>query len=96
MINHLFPIQLMILMATFLIPVSPKASSPPEHQQQEQHHHQLHLLRKRHTPFLPGDYWKGMRPDFGDTETDVKAMVNGTARLKCPISHVADSGVGSF
>jgi len=47
----------------------------------------------RHTPFLPGDYWKGMRPDFGDTETEVRVMLNGTARMKCPISHVADSRI---
>ena len=47
----------------------------------------------RHTPFLPGDYWNGERPDFGPTETDVKVLVNSTAQLRCPISHVADSRV---
>ena len=51
------------------------------------------VLSKRHTPFLPGDYWKDKRPEFGDTETDVEVMVNGTARLKCPITHVADNSV---
>ena len=49
--------------------------------------------RRRHTPFLPGDYWNGQRPDFGPTETDVRVLVNGTAQLKCPISHVADDRV---
>lgn len=48
---------------------------------------------KRHTPFLPGDYWKDKRPEFGDTQTDVEVMVNATAKLKCPITHVADSSV---
>ena len=48
---------------------------------------------KRHTPFLPGDYWKGRRPDFGETDLEPEVMVNGTARLKCPITHVADSSV---
>ena len=51
------------------------------------------LLKKRHTPFLPGDHWKGMRPDFGPTETDIEVMVNGTAKLKCPITHVSDNRV---
>ena len=51
---------------------------------------------KRHTPFLPGDYWKDKRPEFGDTETDVEVMVNATAKLKCPITHVADSSVRNF
>jgi hypothetical protein len=23
------------------------------------------VRKKRHTPFLPGDYWKDNRPDFG-------------------------------
>ncbi len=48
---------------------------------------------KRHTPFLPGDYWKGRRPDFGETDLSPEVMVNGTAKLKCPITHVADSSV---
>ena len=47
----------------------------------------------RHTPFLPGDYWRGERPDFGPTETDVEVLFNSTAMLICPISHVADSRV---
>ena len=50
-------------------------------------------ITKRHTPFLPGDYWKDRRPEFGDTNTEVEVMVNGTGRLKCPITHVADSSV---
>ena len=50
-------------------------------------------INKRHTPFLPGDYWKDKRPEFGDTETDVQVMVNATGRLKCPITHVADNSV---
>ena len=50
-------------------------------------------LKKRHTPFLPGDHWKGMRPDFGPTETDIEVMVNGTAKMKCPITHVSDNRV---
>ena len=50
-------------------------------------------ITKRHTPFLPGDYWKDRRPEFGDTNTAVEVMVNGTGRLKCPITHVADSSV---
>ena len=49
-------------------------------------------ITKRHTPFLPGDYWKDRRPEFGDTNTAVEVMVNGTGRLKCPITHVADRG----
>lgn len=48
---------------------------------------------KRHTPFLPGDYWKNKRPEFGPTQTDLEVMVNGTVRLKCPITHVADSSI---
>ena len=55
--------------------------------------HNNKVIHKRHTPFLPGDYWKDKRPEFGDTKTDVEVMVNGTARLKCPITHVADSSV---
>ena len=51
---------------------------------------------KRHTPFLPGDYWKDKRPEFGDTQTDVEVMVNATAKLKCPITHVADSSVSKY
>ena len=27
------------------------------------------VIYKRHTPFLPGDYWKDKRPEFGDTNT---------------------------
>ena len=53
-------------------------------------------ITKRHTPFLPGDYWKDRRPEFGDTNTAVEVMVNGTGRLKCPITHVADSSVSQF
>ena len=54
----------------------------------------LELRRaKRHTPFLPGDYWKDNRPDFGSTETTLNMMENSTAKFKCPISHVADSSV---
>ena len=53
-------------------------------------------ITKRHTPFLPGDYWKDRRPEFGDTNTAVEVMVNGTGRLKCPITHVADSSVSYF
>ena len=53
-------------------------------------------INKRHTPFLPGDYWKDKRPEFGDTETDVQVMVNATGRLKCPITHVADNSVSFF
>ena len=49
--------------------------------------------RRRHTPFLPGDHWQGLRPDFGHTETDIEVMVNGTARMKCPITHVSDNRV---
>ena len=49
--------------------------------------------KRRHTPFLPGDHWKGLRPDFGPTETDLEVMVNGTARMKCPITHVSDNRV---
>jgi hypothetical protein len=52
-------------------------------------------IHKRHTPFLPGDHWKDKRPEFGNTETEVKVMVNGTAKLKCPITHVADSSVST-
>ena len=37
-------------------------------------------ITKRHTPFLPGDYWKDRRPEFGDTNTAVEVMVNGTGR----------------
>jgi len=48
---------------------------------------------KRHTPFLPGDYWKDQRPDFGSTETTLNVMENSTAKFKCPITHVADSSV---
>lgn len=57
---------------------------------------QSKVISKRHTPFLPGDYWKDKRPEFGDTQTEVQVMVNGTARLKCPISHVADTSVSFF
>ena len=54
----------------------------------------LELRRqRRHTPFLPGDYWKDNRPDFGSTETTLNVMENSTAKFKCPISHVADSSV---
>ena len=53
-------------------------------------------ITKRHTPFLPGDYWKDRRPEFGDTNTEVEVMVNGTGRLKCPITHVANSSVSFF
>ena len=49
--------------------------------------------KRRHTPFLPGDHWKGLRPEFGPTETDLEVMVNGTARMKCPITHVSDNRV---
>ena len=57
----------------------------------------LTMLRKRrHTPFLPGDHWNGLRPDFGPTETDIEVMVNGTARMKCPITHVSDNRVSTF
>ena len=49
--------------------------------------------QRRHTPFLPGDHWRGLRPDFGHTETDIEVMVNGTARMKCPITHVSDNRV---
>ena len=49
--------------------------------------------KRRHTPFLPGDHWKGLRPDFGPTDTDLEVMVNGTARMKCPITHVSDNRV---
>ena len=55
--------------------------------------HQLVSRRRRHTPFLPGDHWKGLRPDFGPTETDIEVMVNGTAKMKCPITHVSDNRV---
>ena len=48
---------------------------------------------RRHTPFLPGDHWKGLRPDFGKTETSIQVMVNGTAKMKCPITHVSDNRV---
>ena len=51
------------------------------------------IFKKRHTPFLPGDHWKGMRPDFGPSETDIEVMVNGTAKMKCPITHVSDNRV---
>ena len=54
------------------------------------------MLTKRHTPFLPGDHWKGMRPDFGPTETDIEVMVNGTAKMKCPITHVSDNRVSKI
>ena len=52
--------------------------------------------KRRHTPFLPGDHWKGLRPDFGPTKTDIEVMVNGTARMKCPITHVSDNRVSTF
>ena len=58
--------------------------------------HTARMLRKRHTPFLPGDHWKGMRPDFGPTQTDIEVMVNGTARMKCPITHVSDNRVSKI
>ena len=51
---------------------------------------------RRHTPFLPGDYWKDQRPDFGSTETTLNVMENSTAKFKCPITHVADSSVSYF
>ena len=51
---------------------------------------------KRHTPFLPGDYWKDQRPDFGTTDTTLNVMENSTAKFKCPITHVADSSVSFF
>ena len=54
------------------------------------------LKFRRHTPFLPGDYWQGKRPDFGPTQTNVTVMVNTTAKMVCPISHVADSRVSLF
>ena len=57
------------------------------------HLKQKSSMSKRHTPFLPGDYWKDKRPEFGDTETEVQVMVNATGRLKCPITHVADNSV---
>ena len=47
---------------------------------------------KRHTPFLPDDHWKGP-PQFGQTETNVSVLLDGTAQLKCPIGHVQDSAV---
>lgn len=54
--------------------------------------YQNHRIHRRHTPFLPEDHWKG-RPDFGTTNTNVTVMVNGTADLRCPISHIMDSSV---
>ena len=55
--------------------------------------HQLVSRKRRHTPFLPSDHWNGLRPDFGPTETDIEVMVNGTAKMKCPITHVSDNRV---
>ena len=53
-------------------------------------------LRKRHTPFMPEDHWtKANPPRFGATTTNVTAVVNGTARLVCPIGHLQDSAVRS-
>lgn len=54
--------------------------------------YQNHRIHRRHTPFLPEDHWKG-RPDFGTTNTNVTVMVNGTADLRCPISHIMDSSL---
>ena len=48
--------------------------------------------QRRHTPFMPEDHWKGP-PEFGATVTNVSAMVNGTAELRCPIARVQDSAV---
>ena len=48
--------------------------------------------QRRHTPFMPEDHWKGP-PEFGATATNVSAMVNGTAELRCPIARVQDSAV---
>ena len=64
---------------------------------QQSHHNNNtipeNMRKRRHTPFLPGDHWKGLRPDFGPTQTDLEVMVNGTARMKCPITHVSDNRV---
>ena len=50
------------------------------------------LRHRRHTPFMPEDHWKGP-PEFGETETNLSVMVNGTAELRCPIARVQDSAV---
>ena len=49
---------------------------------------------RRHTPFMPEDHWKGP-PEFGETETNLSVMVNGTAELRCPIARVQDSAVSN-
>ena len=51
--------------------------------------------QRRHTPFMPEDHWKGP-PEFGATATNVSAMVNGTAELRCPIARVQDSAVSAL
>ena len=51
---------------------------------------------RRHTPFLPNDYWDAEKPpEFGATVTNVTAVVNATARLVCPIGHIQDSAVST-
>ncbi len=47
---------------------------------------------RRHTPFMPEDYWRGP-PEFGETQRNVSVAVNATAELRCPIGHVQDSAV---
>ena len=54
----------------------------------------LPTRHRRHTPFMPEEYWKGA-PEFGPTESNVSVMVNGTAELVCPIGHVQDSAVST-
>ena len=76
------PLLAFILAFNVVMALSPSSKIP----------HDVKMV-KRHTPFLPGDYWKDKRPEFGDTQTDVEVMVNATAKLKCPITHVADSSV---
>ena len=80
------PLLAFILAFNVVMALSPSSSMIP---------HDVRMV-KRHTPFLPGDYWKDKRPEFGDTQTDVEVMVNATAKLKCPITHVADSSVSQF
>ena len=79
----------------YFVPTQPNYYSNMQQQQQQQI--SIEMLRKpRHTPFLPGDHWKGLRPDFGSSQTDIEVMVNGTAKMKCPITHVSDNRVSIF
>ena len=91
--------QQLVFVLTIVFTCLDTSGSLEREQQQQQQQQQLSTSddrgrrRPRHTPFLPGDYWNGNRPDFGPTDTDLKVVVNATARMKCPISHVADNRV---